>query len=130
MLARLQESNGSLSDTLLEMAQAQADKLKATPMLRSREALLAQLIDTSHQQQRDIEEADQESFSAFLESYLPRVSHGRCPLYPPRMPNDPFRYSSGGTCRCCLLRIDDGRCLEPRAHCWLGAMSAMYFFSA
>ncbi|MCG7591955.1 MULTISPECIES: glutamate--cysteine ligase [unclassified Halomonas] len=77
MLARLQESNGSLSDTLLEMAQAQADKLKATPMLRSREALLAQLIDTSHQQQRDIEEADQESFSAFLESYFAKARESR-----------------------------------------------------
>lgn len=77
MLARLQEGNGSLSDTLLSMAQAQADKLKATPMLRSREALLAQLIDTSHQQQRDIEEADQESFSAFLESYFAKARESR-----------------------------------------------------
>ena len=77
MLARLQEGNGSLSDTLLEMAQAQADKLKATPMLRSREALLAQLIDTSHQQQRDIEEADQESFSEFLESYFTKARESR-----------------------------------------------------
>tara|TARA_B100000446_G_scaffold46793_2_gene43104 strand:- start:27 stop:1568 length:1542 start_codon:yes stop_codon:yes gene_type:complete len=77
MLARLQEGNGSLSDTLLSMAQAQADKLKATPMLRSREALLAQLIDTSHQQQRDIEEADQESFSEFLESYFTKARESR-----------------------------------------------------
>ncbi|MAG54547.1 MAG: glutamate--cysteine ligase [Halomonas sp.] len=77
MLARLQEGNGSLSDTLLSMAQAQADKLKATPMLRSREALLAQLIDTSHQQQRDIEDADQESFSEFLESYFTKARESR-----------------------------------------------------
>lgn len=77
MLARLQEGNGSLSDTLLSMAQAQADKLKATPMLRSREALLAQLIDTSHQQQRDIEDADQESFSEFLEGYFTKARESR-----------------------------------------------------
>ncbi len=77
MLARLQEGNGSLSDTLLTMAQAQADKLRATPMLRSREALLAQLIDTSHQQQQDIEAADQESFSEFLASYFTKARESR-----------------------------------------------------
>ncbi|WFE71425.1 glutamate--cysteine ligase [Halomonas sp. M1] len=77
MLARLQEGNGSLSDTLLSLAKEQADKLKATPMLRSREALLAQLIETSHQQQRDIEAADQESFSEFLGSYFAKARESR-----------------------------------------------------
>ena len=77
VLARLQEGNGSLSDTLLSLAKEQADKLKATPMLRSREALLAQLIDTSHQQQRDIEAADQESFSEFLSSYFAKARESR-----------------------------------------------------
>lgn len=77
MLARLQEGNGSLSDTLLSLAKEQADKLKATPMLRSREALLAQLIETSHQQQRDIEAADQESFSEFLSSYFAKARESR-----------------------------------------------------
>ncbi|MDP3534781.1 MAG: glutamate--cysteine ligase [Halomonas sp.] len=77
MLARLQEGSGSLSDTLLSLAKEQADKLKATPMLRSREALLAQLIETSHQQQRDIEAADQESFSEFLSSYFAKARESR-----------------------------------------------------
>lgn len=77
MLARLQEGNGSLSDVLLSIAKEQAVKLKATPMLRSREALLAQLIETSHQQQRDIEAADQESFSEFLSSYFAKARESR-----------------------------------------------------
>ena len=77
VLARLQEGSGSLSDMLLGLAKEQADKLKATPMLRSREALLAQLIDTSHQQQRDIEAADQVSFSAFLEGYFAKARESR-----------------------------------------------------
>lgn len=77
MLARLQDGNGSLSDTLLELAKEQARQLKSTPMLRSREALLAQLIETSHQQQRDIEAADQERFSEFLSSYFAKARESR-----------------------------------------------------
>ncbi|ATH79365.1 glutamate--cysteine ligase [Vreelandella venusta] len=77
LLAKLQSGNGSLSETLLGMAQEQAEALKSTPMLRSREALLAQLIDTSHQQQRDIEVADQESFSTFLENYFAKARESR-----------------------------------------------------
>ncbi|MGP5017273.1 glutamate--cysteine ligase [Vreelandella alkaliphila] len=77
LLARLEAGNGSLSDTLLQLAQEQADKLKSTPMLRSREALLAQLIETSHQQQHDIEEADQESFSEFLSAYFAKARESR-----------------------------------------------------
>ncbi|WP_447955876.1 glutamate--cysteine ligase [Vreelandella sp. EE7] len=70
MLERLKKGSGSLSDTLLALAQEQREALESTPMLRSREALLDQLIDTSHQQQRDIEAADQESFSEFIEHYF------------------------------------------------------------
>lgn len=77
LLARLEAGNGSLSDTLLQLAQEQADKLKSTPMLRSREALLAQLIETSHQQQHDIEVADQESFSEFLSTYFAKARESR-----------------------------------------------------
>ncbi|WP_445011768.1 glutamate--cysteine ligase [Vreelandella stevensii] len=77
LLAKLQSGNGSLSQTLLGMAQEQAQALKGTPMLRSREALLAQLIDTSHQQQRDIEAADHESFSTFLENYFTKARESR-----------------------------------------------------
>ncbi|RUR42340.1 glutamate--cysteine ligase [Vreelandella populi] len=77
LLARIQEGNGSLSDTLLVLAKEQGEKLKQTPMLRSREALLAQLIETSHQQQRDIEAADQESFAAFLETYFTKARESR-----------------------------------------------------
>ncbi|MGM0859077.1 MAG: glutamate--cysteine ligase [Pseudomonadota bacterium] len=77
LLAQLQAGNGSLSDALLELAQAQADELKAKPMQRSRESLLAQLIDTSHQQQHDIEADDQVSFDEFLRDYFDRARESR-----------------------------------------------------
>ncbi|PRY66389.1 glutamate-cysteine ligase [Vreelandella songnenensis] len=77
LLARMKEGNGSLSDTLLALAKEQGEKLKQTPMVRSREALLAQLIDTSHQQQRDIEAADQESFADFLKTYFIKARESR-----------------------------------------------------
>ncbi|MGP8291679.1 glutamate--cysteine ligase [Vreelandella zhanjiangensis] len=77
MLTRIKEGNGSLSDTLLALAKKQGEKLKNTPMLRSREALLAQLIETSHQQQHDIEAADQVSFAEFLETYFTKARESR-----------------------------------------------------
>ncbi|WP_018915506.1 glutamate--cysteine ligase [Vreelandella zhanjiangensis] len=77
MLTRIKEGNGSLSDTLLALAKEQGEKLKNTPMLRSREALLAQLIETSHQQQHDIEAADQVSFAEFLETYFTKARESR-----------------------------------------------------
>ncbi|MGO3058221.1 glutamate--cysteine ligase [Halomonas sp. AOP43-A1-21] len=77
MLMRIKEGNGSLSDTLLALAKEQGEKLKNTPMLRSREALLAQLIETSHQQQHDIEAADQVSFAEFLETYFTKARESR-----------------------------------------------------
>ena len=77
LLAQLQAGNGSLSDALLKLAQAQADELKAKPMQRSRESLLAQLIDTSHQQQHDIEADDQVSFDDFLRDYFDRARESR-----------------------------------------------------
>ncbi|WP_447553379.1 glutamate--cysteine ligase [Vreelandella sp. EE22] len=77
MLARLKEGNGSLSDTLLALAQEQSQALKSTPMLRSREALLAQLIETSHQQQHDIEAADETSFDEFLDRYFTKARETR-----------------------------------------------------
>ncbi|MGP9677037.1 glutamate--cysteine ligase [Halomonas sp. AOP27-A1-41] len=77
LLALMKEGNGSLSDTLLGLAKEQSEKLKNTPMLRSREALLDQLIETSHQQQKDIEAADQESFAGFLDTYFTKARESR-----------------------------------------------------
>lgn len=77
VLERIKAGSGSLSDTLLALAKEQGEKLKQTPMLRSREALLDQLIETSHQQQRDIEAADQESFAEFLETYFTKARESR-----------------------------------------------------
>ncbi|MFN2410799.1 MAG: glutamate--cysteine ligase [Halomonas sp.] len=77
LLAQLQAGNGSLSDTLLQLAQAQASELKATPMQRCREALLDQLVDTSHQQQHDIEADDQVSFDDFLHDYFAHARESR-----------------------------------------------------
>ncbi|SDN61452.1 glutamate--cysteine ligase [Vreelandella arcis] len=88
LLAQLQAGNGSLSDTLLSLAQAQGVELKTTPMQRSREALLAQLVDTSHQQQHDIEADDQVSFDEFLYDYFAQARESRM-LSPLPMENKP-----------------------------------------
>ncbi|MGO2240976.1 MAG: glutamate--cysteine ligase [Halomonas sp.] len=77
VLERLKENGGSLSDLMLSLAQEQAEQLKAAPMQRCREALLAQLIETSHQQQHDIEAADQETFSEFLQVYFTKARESR-----------------------------------------------------
>ncbi|MCP1313490.1 MULTISPECIES: glutamate--cysteine ligase [unclassified Halomonas] len=77
LLARLKAGSGSLSDTLLALAKEQSEALKSTPMLRSRQALLDQLIETSHQQQHDIEAADVESFGDFLAHYFTKAREMR-----------------------------------------------------
>ncbi|MFI0471686.1 glutamate--cysteine ligase [Halomonas sp. HMF6819] len=77
LLARLKEGNGSLSDTLLSLAKEQKQSLGSSPMLRSREALLDQLIETSHQQQRDIEAAETKSFNDFIEHYFTKAREMR-----------------------------------------------------
>ncbi|MCS2609110.1 glutamate--cysteine ligase [Halomonas dongshanensis] len=77
VLAQLAAHGGSLSELTLALAKTQAEALKQAPMQRAREALLDQLIETSHQQQQDIEAADTEPFATFLSTYFEKARESR-----------------------------------------------------
>ncbi|WP_075881384.1 glutamate--cysteine ligase [Vreelandella massiliensis] len=77
ILARLEQNEVSFSELMLTLAKEQGEQLRHQPMLRAREALLDQLVETSHQQQRDIEVADQERFSDFLADYFASARENR-----------------------------------------------------
>ncbi|WP_236645322.1 glutamate--cysteine ligase [Aidingimonas lacisalsi] len=75
--ALLRESGQEFVESTLELARRQAAELGETPISRARETLFDELSSTSHQQQREIEEADRESFDAFLETYFARAREQR-----------------------------------------------------
>ncbi|RCV92308.1 glutamate--cysteine ligase [Vreelandella rituensis] len=78
LLTRLQDNQESLSDAMLALAKQQQAEFMAQPASqRAREALLEQLVETSHQQQQDIEQADTQSFDAFLDDYFSRARESR-----------------------------------------------------
>ncbi|MDR5899592.1 glutamate--cysteine ligase [Halomonas vilamensis] len=77
LLKRLEQENVSLNELMLSLAKEQGEQLRHQPMMRARESLLDQLVETSHQQQHDIEEADQESFDAFLADYFASARENR-----------------------------------------------------
>ncbi|GGX87341.1 glutamate--cysteine ligase [Litchfieldella qijiaojingensis] len=77
MLLALEERGDDFVDYMLELARDQAVKLRDEPINRARDALFSQLTETSHQQQGDIEAADIESFSDFLEHYFARAREPR-----------------------------------------------------
>ncbi|WP_163560051.1 glutamate--cysteine ligase [Halomonas sp. NO4] len=77
LLARLESRGEEFVDAMLALAREQAAQLRAEPMNPAREALFAELVTTSHQQQRDIEAADSESFEAFLSHYFARAREPR-----------------------------------------------------
>lgn len=86
LMARLVEGDEDYSDAMVAIAQEQAAGLVETPINRAREPMLDQLVETSHQQQRDIEEADSVSFADFLADYFERARQSRAlsPMEPPR----------------------------------------------
>ncbi|MGM0522096.1 MAG: glutamate--cysteine ligase [Pseudomonadota bacterium] len=77
LLARLEQDNVSLNELMLSLAKEQGEQLRHQPMMRARASLLDQLVETSHQQQQDIEDADQESFDAFLADYFASARENR-----------------------------------------------------
>ncbi|MCL7931266.1 glutamate--cysteine ligase [Halomonas llamarensis] len=77
LLARLEQENVSLNELMLSLAKEQGEQLRHQPMIRARQTLLDQLVETSHQQQQDIEEADLESFDAFLADYFASARENR-----------------------------------------------------
>ncbi|MGM0702494.1 MAG: glutamate--cysteine ligase [Pseudomonadota bacterium] len=77
LLARLEASGEEFVDVMLALAKEQAAQLRAEPMDPAREALFADLVSTSHRQQRDIEAAETESFESFLGHYFARAREAR-----------------------------------------------------
>jgi len=75
--ARLEHTGEDFADAMVAIAREQAEALSTTPMNRSREAQLDQLVATSHQQQSDIEQADTCDFSTFLSDYFERARESR-----------------------------------------------------
>ncbi|GAA0626074.1 glutamate--cysteine ligase [Halomonas beimenensis] len=77
LLARLEENGEDFIETVLGLAREQAARLREEPIGRAREALFDQLVETSHQQQGDIEVADVEPFADFLAHYFERARESR-----------------------------------------------------
>ncbi|WP_031208524.1 glutamate--cysteine ligase [Halomonas huangheensis] len=90
LMARLQERDEDFSDAMVAMAQEQAKSLAETPLSKTRETMLAQLVETSHNQQREIEEADSSSFPEFLADYFERARQSRVlsPMRPAEAPKE------------------------------------------
>ena len=77
LLARLEETGEEFVDAMLAIAREQAETLASTPLNRSRQGMLDELVETSHQQQRDIEADDSTAFADFLEDYFARARETR-----------------------------------------------------
>ncbi|WP_136248130.1 glutamate--cysteine ligase [Halomonas borealis] len=77
LLARLQSRDEEFIEAIRSLADEQAEGLREAPIGRAREALLDQLVETSLQQQGDIEAADVESFADFLSDYFERARESR-----------------------------------------------------
>lgn len=72
LLERLRDEETSFSDLVLSLANDQADMLRRQSD-ETRETVLAQQAVTSHQQQRDMEAAEEPSFDDFLSDYFARA---------------------------------------------------------
>ncbi|MBW5801389.1 glutamate--cysteine ligase [Halomonas elongata] len=77
LLHRLETQGEEFVDAIMAMAREQAERLRNEPIGPARSALFDQLVDTSHQQQGDIEEAESESFADFLADYFERARESR-----------------------------------------------------
>ncbi|MDN3523223.1 glutamate--cysteine ligase [Halomonas ramblicola] len=77
LMARLQDRGEEFSDAMLAIARQQAERFGHGPMDPGRAALFAELAETSHHQQHEIEAADRERFEAFLEGYFARARESR-----------------------------------------------------
>ncbi|WP_106478706.1 glutamate--cysteine ligase [Phytohalomonas tamaricis] len=77
MFEQMESSGIDFIDWTLAKAREQANYFRDTPMDRARDALFTQLTETSHQQQRDRENDDTESFASFLEHYFTQAREPR-----------------------------------------------------
>jgi glutamate--cysteine ligase len=79
LMARLEATGEEFFEAILAIAEEQAERFRDEPIHPARETTLTQMVDSSHQQQRDIEAADSQRFEEFLEDYFasarePRVT--------------------------------------------------------
>ncbi|MCE8018148.1 glutamate--cysteine ligase [Halomonas sp. MCCC 1A17488] len=79
LLARLEETGEEFVDFASSLAEEHAERLRQEAIDPARAATFEQMVETSHQQQRDIEAADTQRFEQFLEHYFasarePRVA--------------------------------------------------------
>ena len=77
LLERLRGEGGSFSDVVLSLAKEQAEMLRRQPAATTRETLMEQQGVTSHQQQRDMEAADEPCFDDFMADYFARARESR-----------------------------------------------------
>ncbi|SDL03171.1 glutamate-cysteine ligase [Franzmannia pantelleriensis] len=77
VMARLQSTHESFAEMMLALAHEQAEQFRSEPVDAAYQALLEELIETSHRQQGEIEAADDEGFSAFLDGYFTRAREPR-----------------------------------------------------
>lgn len=70
LLARLEASGEEFIDATLAIAEAHAELFRRDVVSPARAATFEQMVETSHQQQRDIEAADTQRFDEFLDHYF------------------------------------------------------------
>ncbi|QOR39697.1 glutamate--cysteine ligase [Billgrantia diversa] len=79
LLARLESTGEEFIDATLALAEEHAERMRHEAVSPARKSTFEQMVETSHQQQRDIEAADTLRFDEFLEEYFasarePRVA--------------------------------------------------------
>ncbi|MDN3524308.1 glutamate--cysteine ligase [Halomonas sabkhae] len=77
LLARLEQRDEEFVDATLALAREQAAQLRAEPVESARAALFDQLVETSFQQQSEIEAGETQSFATFLADYFERARESR-----------------------------------------------------
>ncbi|MBB3143571.1 glutamate--cysteine ligase [Halomonas organivorans] len=77
LLARLMSRDEGFVEAVLALAREQGARLGEEPIERARAALFDELVETSHQQQGDIEAADVDTFADFLAAYFERARESR-----------------------------------------------------
>lgn len=77
LLERMRSEGASFNDVVLSLAKEQAGRLRRQPSTTLDDALLAQQAVTSHQQQRDMEAADEPRFDDFMTDYFARARESR-----------------------------------------------------
>ena len=77
VLARLEDNGEEFVEAMVAIAREQAAALADEPLNRCRASMLEDLVETSHQQQREIEASDTSDFAQFLSDYFSRARETR-----------------------------------------------------